>query len=185
MAAPPAARHNPGPRCDNVVEMNKSQGFAAVARADARILILGSMPGVASLEAAQYYAFPRNAFWRIMGDLFGAGPQLDYPSRLHVLNDNRIALWDVIQACIRPGSLDSAIRDEGMETNDFNDFFERHPHVGHVCFNGRKAAELFKKRVKPGLAVQCEYHVLPSTSPANAGKSYAAKLEAWSLLKKI
>jgi len=165
--------------------MNKSQGFAPVARADARILILGSMPGVASLEAAQYYAFPRNAFWHIMGDLFGAGPQLDYPSRLQVLNDNRIALWDVIQACIRPGSLDSSILDEGMETNDFRVFFQRHPHIGHVCFNGRKAADLFKKRVNPGLAVQCEYHVLPSTSPANAGKNYAAKLQAWSVLKEI
>ena len=165
--------------------MNKSQGFAAVARADARILILGSMPGAASLAAAQYYAFPRNAFWRIMGDLFGAGPQLDYPARLQKLNDNRIALWDVVQACIRPGSLDSAIRNEGMETNDFGDFFSRHPHITHVCFNGRKAAELFSKRVKPDLAMQCEYHVLPSTSPANAGKSYAEKLEIWSLLKEI
>ena len=165
--------------------MNKSQGFPPAARADARILVLGSMPGVASLEASQYYAFPRNAFWSIMGDLFGAGPQLDYPRRLDVLNDNRIALWDVIQACVRPGSLDSAIRDEGMETNDFQGFFERHPHIRHVCFNGRKAEDLFRKRVQPGLAANCEYHLLPSTSPANAGKSYAEKLEAWSLLKRI
>lgn len=165
--------------------MNKSQGFAAVARTDARILILGSMPGAASLAAGQYYAFPRNAFWRIMGDLYGAGPQLDYRSRLRVLNDNRIALWDVIRACVRPGSLDSSILDEGMETNDFGGFFKRHPHIGHVCFNGRKAADLFGKRVEPGLAAQFEYHVLPSTSPANAGKNYAAKLKEWSLLKRI
>jgi len=185
MAAPPIARRYPAPLYANVVRMNRSQGFAPVARADARILILGSMPGVASLVAAQYYAFPRNAFWRIMGDLFGAGPQLDYPARLHLLNDNRIALWDVIQACVRPGSLDSSILDEGMETNDFSGFFERHPHIGHVCFNGRKAADLFERRVKPGLALHCEYHVLPSTSPANAGKDYAAKLNAWSLLKEI
>jgi len=165
--------------------MNKSQGFAPVARTDARILILGSMPGAASLAAAQYYAFPRNAFWRIMGDLYGAGPQLDYASRLAVLNDNRVALWDVIQACIRPGSLDSAIVEAGLETNDFGGFFERHPLIGHVCFNGRKAADLFRRRVQPDLAVRCQYHVLPSTSPANAGKDYAAKLEAWSLLTEI
>jgi TDG/mug DNA glycosylase family protein len=143
------------------------------------------MPGVASLEASQYYAFPRNVFWRIMGDLFGAGPRLDYPSRLRVLNDNRIALWDVIETCVRPGSLDSAIRDEGMETNDFGSFFQRHPRIGHVCFNGRKAADLFAKRVKPGLQLDCEYHVLPSTSPANAAKNYATKLDEWSLLKRI
>lgn len=165
--------------------MKKSQGFAPAARPDARVLILGSMPGVASLEASQYYAFPRNAFWPIMGELFGAGPQLDYAARLQVLNDKHIALWDVIQTCIRPGSLDSAIRDSGMITNDFEGFFKTHPNIGHVCFNGRKAADLFGKRVKPSLSVQCEYHLMPSTSPANAGTGYTAKLEAWSLLKHI
>lgn len=163
--------------------MKTSQGFAPVARADARVLILGSMPGVASLEAGQYYAFPRNAFWRIMGDLFGAGPQLDYAARLRILTDNRIALWDVIEACVRPGSLDSAIRDEGMQTNDFRGFFERHPQIQRVYFNGQKAAGLFKKRVAPQLAGVYGCQVLPSTSPANAGRSYAAKLEAWSVLK--
>ncbi len=120
-----------------------------------------------------------------MGELFGAGPQLDYPSRLLLLNENHIALWDVIQACVRPGSLDSAILDEGMETNDFNRFFKRHPHISHVYFNGQKAAGLFLKRVKPGLTTHLEHHVLPSTSPANAGKSYAAKLEAWAVLKRV
>jgi hypoxanthine-DNA glycosylase len=163
--------------------MNMSQGFAPVARADAQVLILGSMPGVASLEAGQYYAFARNTFWKIMGDLFGAGPQLDYPSRLRILTDNRIALWDVIQACIRPGSLDSAIQDEGMQTNDFSGFFRQHPHIRRVYFNGQKAAGLFKKQVAPQLPNVYGSHVLPSTSPANAGSSYAAKLEAWSVLK--
>lgn len=167
------------------MQMKTSQGFAPIAKADARLLVLGSMPGAASLEANQYYAFARNAFWEIMGDLFGAGPQLDYPSRLQRLTDHRIALWDVIQTCIRPGSLDSAILDEGMETNDFNGFFAQHPLVGHVCFNGQKAAGLFKKLVKPGLTARLEYHVLPSTSPAHAGRSYAAKLEAWSVLKRL
>lgn len=163
--------------------MELSLGFDPVARPDARVLILGSMPGVASLEATEYYAFPRNVFWKIMGNLFGADPQTGYISRLEKLKENHIALWDVIRTCYRPGSLDSAISDEGMETNDFKGFFEKHPQISHIFFNGQKAAGLFKKRVAPGLHGQYEFCVLPSTSPANAATSYAAKLEAWSVLK--
>lgn len=165
--------------------MKLSQGFTPVARPDARVLILGSMPGVASLEAARYYAFGRNAFWKIMGDLFGAGPQLDYPDRLQKLNENQIALWDVIHACVRPGSLDSAISEEGLATNDFNTFFSDHPDISHVFFNGRKAGSLFEKKVAPGLTTQLEYAVLPSSSPANAASSYAIKLEKWSIVKTV
>lgn len=165
--------------------MELSSGFDPVARPDARILILGSMPGVASLEATEYYAFPRNSFWKIMGDLFGADLQLDYKSRLLILKENHIALWDVIQSCHRPGSLDSAISEAGMQTNDFSGFFDNHPHISHVLFNGQKAASLFGKKVAPVLTVQYEYLVLPSTSPANAASSYAAKLEKWSVLKSL
>jgi len=160
-----------------------SLGFKAVARADARVLILGSMPGAASLQATQYYAFPRNVFWKIMGELFAAGPELDYSLRLQRLINNHIALWDVIAACHRPGSLDSNISTSGLVTNNFNDFFERHPRITHVFFNGQKAAGLFEKKVAPGLGGDYHYCTLPSTSPANASKSYAAKLEAWSILQ--
>jgi len=163
--------------------MKLSQGFAPVARPDARILILGSMPGVASLEAVEYYAFPRNVFWKIMGDLFAAGPELDYLSRLQKLSANHVALWDVIAACHRPGSLDSAISEDGMATNDFNGFFNHHTHIKQVCFNGQKAAGLFKKKVVPGLTHDYEYHTLPSTSPAHAARDYAAKLKAWSVIR--
>ncbi|MFC1778551.1 DNA-deoxyinosine glycosylase [Pseudomonadota bacterium] len=163
--------------------MELSKGFAPVARQDARLLILGSMPGVASLEATQYYAFPRNVFWKIMGDLFAAGPELDYRSRLQKLMTNQIALWDVIESCKRPGSLDSAISKDGMATNDFSGFFKNHPQITHVYFNGQKAAGLFKKKVAPALTGNFEYLTLPSTSPAYAAKSYAAKLEAWSVLR--
>jgi TDG/mug DNA glycosylase family protein len=163
--------------------MKLSQGFAPVALRNARILILGSMPGMASLEAAQYYAFPRNVFWKIMGDLFSAGPELDYPERLARLMRNHIALWDVIAACQRPGSLDSAISETGLATNDFPAFLAQHPGIGHIYFNGQKAADLFRKKVVPTLAGQYQYRTLPSTSPANAGKSYAGKLEAWSVIR--
>lgn len=163
--------------------MKLSQGFPPVAREDARLLILGSMPGVASLEANQYYAFPRNAFWRIMGELFAAGPELDYAARLRKLMECRIALWDVIEACRRPGSLDSAISKDGMKTNDFAAFLERNADITHIYFNGQKAAGLFKKMVMPELTRAYELHTLPSTSPAYAARSYAAKLEAWSVIK--
>ena len=164
--------------------MKMSQGFAPVARPDARMLILGSMPGQASLEATQYYAFPRNVFWQIMGDLFAAGPQLQYPSRLLRLMDNHIALWDVIETCRRPGSLDSAISQDGMAINDFVGFLQGHPHIKRVFFNGQKAAALFKKNVAPDLAGHYQYLTLPSTSPAHAARSYATKLEAWSVLNR-
>lgn len=118
-----------------------------------------------------------------MGDLFGAGPQLDYASRLQKLNENHIALWDVIQTCVRPGSLDSAISETGLATNNFDGFFKQHPLISHVYFNGQKAASLFKNMVAPGLTKRYEYLTLPSTSPANAASSYAAKLEAWSAIK--
>jgi len=163
--------------------MKLSQGFAPLARPDARALILGSMPGVASLDANQYYAFPRNAFWKIMGELFNAGPELSYPSRIETLGANQIALWDVIEACHRPGSLDSNIAKDGLITNNFNRFFEQHSHIRQVYFNGRKAATLFEKKVLPGLEANFEYLTLPSTSPANAASSYAVKLAAWSVIR--
>lgn len=118
-----------------------------------------------------------------MGDLFGAEPQLDYQARLQLLRENHIALWDVIEACHRPGSLDSAISQKGLATNDFVSFFKKHPRISHIYFNGQKAASLFKKHVQPELDAQYEYIVLPSTSPANAALNYAAKLELWSVLK--
>jgi hypoxanthine-DNA glycosylase len=163
--------------------MTQSQGFPPVSAPDAQVLILGSMPGVASLQAAQYYAFPRNAFWRIMGDLFGAGPELEYQARLERLLASRVALWDVIAECRRPGSLDSSIAEDGLVTNDFAGFFDQHPLITRVAFNGQTAAKLFRKKVKPGLAREFEYLTLPSTSPAHAALDYAAKLEAWSVLK--
>jgi hypoxanthine-DNA glycosylase len=163
--------------------MKLSQGFAPVARQDARILILGSMPGIASLNASQYYAYPRNVFWKIMGELFAAKPELDYPTRLEKLMDNHIAMWDVIGTCHRPGSLDSAISNDGLMTNDFNSFFKQHQQITHVYFNGQKAGDLFRKKVMPSLNDDYDYTVMPSTSPANAGKSYAAKLAVWSVIK--
>jgi hypoxanthine-DNA glycosylase len=157
-----------------------ARSFPAIAGADARILILGSMPGQASLAAQAYYAHPRNAFWPIMGALFGFAPDAPYRERTDALRAAGVALWDVLATCIRPGSLDSAIRLESVAINDFPGFFRSHQAVRHVFFNGTAAESLFRRRALPALAgIQVNLTRLPSTSPAHAGLSFAAKLAAW------
>jgi double-stranded uracil-DNA glycosylase len=155
-------------------------GFPPVAAPDARVLVLGSMPGAASLRATQYYAHPQNRFWPIMGALVGALPDLPYDERLSKLTTAGVALWDVLAACEREGSLDSAIRDDTAEANDFSAFFAAHPAVGMVLFNGAKAEAAFRRFVLQSLqSLELEYRRLPSTSPANASQGAAYKLAAW------
>lgn len=140
------------------------------------------MPGVESLKAQQYYAHPRNAFWPIIGELFGFDHNLPYPERLEKLKQTRIALWDVAHMCERPGSLDSNIRHESVVPNDFASFFEAHRQVGAIFFNGRKAEELYRRMVLPTLAEPCRSlprHSLPSTSPAHAARNMQQKLDMW------
>lgn len=149
-----------------------------VADKNSRVLILGSMPGVASLRAQQYYAHPQNAFWPIMGALVGASPDLPYARRLAALRKSGIALWDVLACCFREGSLDSAI--VGEEVNDLAGFLARHPKVERLCFNGAKAAQSFARGVDPAtLPKGLSFHRLPSTSPAHAGMNRTDKLAAW------
>ena len=160
----------------------KSHGFGPVARADARVLILGSLPGKVSLERREYYAQPRNSFWRIMGELAGASPDLPYLDRLRLLKEDRIALWDVCAAGCRVGSLDSSIQMSTVKTNDFIPFLRAHPHIGLICFNGTKAKEIFdlNVRCKPhALFERIRFEVLPSTSPAHAAMNYEKKLARW------
>lgn len=153
-------------------------GFDAVARQDAYLLILGTLPGVESLRQRQYYAKKQNSFWKIMGNLVGATPDMPYKERLEQLQHHRIALWDVCAAAEREGSLDSAI--QSPQPNDFVDFFIRHSQIHHICFNGQPAAKLFAQLVKPKLLQDpFSYHVLPSTSPAHASMKYEEKLAQW------
>lgn len=160
------------------MQAEASDGFPPVARRDARVLILGSLPGQRSIDAQQYYAHPQNAFWRIMGELTGAGGS--YVQRCQTLLENRIALWDVLKNSVRPGSMDADIRRGTEKVNDFDSFFLMHTDVMQVCFNGQKAAQLFHKLVRPGPATaEPKILVLPSTSPAYASMPYSEKLKRW------
>jgi double-stranded uracil-DNA glycosylase len=156
--------------------------FAAVARADARTLVLGSMPGAASLAASQYYAHAQNQFWPIMAALCGAGRSLPYALRLERLEENRIALWDVLQSCVRNGSLDSAIEASSAEPNDIPALLRSHGQITRICCNGGTAYRELQRHFGPIL--QREFArigivKLPSTSPAHAGMRLAQKLSAW------
>lgn len=158
----------------------RSRGFPPVVGAIPRVLVLGSLPGRASLEAQQYYAQPRNAFWTIMDSLCGAGPGLDYPARLDALTDAGIALWDVLHEATRPGSLDSSIVAASQRTNDVAGLVAHHETIGLVAFNGQKAAEIFRRRIGSTLTrSDFAIAVLPSTSPAYASLTREDKLKRW------
>jgi hypoxanthine-DNA glycosylase len=158
--------------------MSRSSGFPPVARPDACTLILGSLPGARSIAEQQYYAHPQNAFWRIMAELFAI--QGDYDARCRQLTENRIALWDVLLSSVRPGSMDADISIATATPNDFDGFFDAHPSIDLVAFNGRKAQQLFGRLVEP-LATTRDIRqvLLPSTSPAYASMAPADKLAAW------
>jgi len=158
--------------------------FPPIAARKATVLILGSMPGKASLLAGQYYAHPRNAFWPIMGALFGAGPDMPYARRVRVLERAGVAVWDVLASCTRESSLDSDIDEDSIVPNDFAAFFRAHRRIERVFFNGTKAEASFRRHVLPGLAMTtlC-FERLPSTSPAHASWSQARKLRAWRIVE--
>jgi double-stranded uracil-DNA glycosylase len=156
--------------------------FPPIAHPSARLLILGSMPGAASLAAGRYYAHPRNLFWPIMGALFDAGPEQPYDLRVERLLAAGVAVWDVLASCVRAGSLDTAIERSTAVPNDFPGFFAAHPQIEHVFFNGSMAEQSFRRLVLPTLARVPRLQRLPSTSPAHAARSFEQKLEAWQVL---
>ena len=157
-----------------------ARSFPPIASSGARVLILGSMPGRASLAAGQYYAHPRNAFWPIMGRLLDFDATGPYPARVDALKVAGVAVWDVLHSCHRPGSLDSAIADDSLVANDLSGFLAAHPEIRHVFFNGAKAETCFRRHIKRTMAdLQIGFARLPSTSPAHAGLPFAKKLEAW------
>lgn len=175
----------PPDQSSRVSEFDRPEGFPAHLDRDTRILILGTMPGVASLRAEQYYAHPRNRFWRLMADFFGVPADAPYDERIDRLLAARVGLWDTLRACDRKGSLDSMIRN--AEPNDFQSTLTLYPEIRVIALNGRKAEEIFRKRVMPGLssavADRLVLLALPSTSPANARGGYPALRQGWAILR--
>ena len=158
--------------------MRKS-GFAPVVDAGTRLLILGSLPGDASLKAGQYYGHPQNAFWRLTGGVIARDlAALPYPERLEALKTAGIGLWDVIISAHRPGSLDQAIRE--AEAADLRTLIEGLPRLTTVAFNGATAAKIGRRSLAgvEGLTLID----LPSSSPAHASRSFADKALAWGAL---
>lgn len=160
--------------------MSRIYSFKPIVSTNARVLILGSMPGGASLLAGEYYAHPRNHFWRLLGALIALDPAAPYAQRVKELQSANIALWDVLHSCKREGSLDSSIEKDTRAANDFKLFFAQHPAITHVFFNGSAAEQIFRREVLPVLKLQhLVYARLPSSSPANASYSFERKLAAW------
>lgn len=162
--------------------MLSDTGFPPVETREAEVLILGSFPSRLSLRASQYYANPRNAFWSIMGRVLGTSFDVPYAKRKQLLKKSRVALWDVVAAARRPGSLDSSIVGSSIRVNDLRRFLSSHSRIRLVCFNGGKAAELYRRLVLPKLSPEygaIRYAHLPSTSPAHAAVPFERKLARW------
>ena len=157
--------------------------FNPIETTDAKILILGSMPGEKSLRQQKYYAHSRNAFWPIIEALCKLDSNLSYDEKVHSLNINGIAVWDVLQHCEREGSLDTNINTDSEVPNDFEEFLIDHPKIIHIFFNGQKAENSFRKLVWPELPLRIKNRIrlvaLPSTSPANTRLTWEDRKVEW------
>ena len=152
------------------------QSFLPYIDHNTRILILGTMPGVQSLEKQEYYAHPRNHFWKIMYTLFNSLPIDDaFSKKINLLQEHAIGLWDVLENCERKGSLDVHIKNQ--KENDFISLFEQYPQINTIIFNGKESHKYFFKKF--GQINGITYYVMPSTSPANT-MSFDKKFALWS-----
>ena len=164
--------------------MDNCKSFKPCIDNNSKILILGSMPGIKSLEEQQYYAHPQNRFWKVMGIICNE-PNLyefDYDLKLKILLGNNIALWDTIKSCKREGSLDTDIQDE--KPNDIRKLLKKYPNIKKICLNGNKSYSAFKKYF-PDLLEKYFCHKMPSTSPANAKYSLEKLIKEYLSIQKI
>jgi hypoxanthine-DNA glycosylase len=158
----------------------KIYSFEPISNTKSKVLVLGTMPGEKSLKLKQYYGHGGNSFWKIIFALFDEQFSTDYNKKKDLLLKNNIALWDVLQGCEREGSSDSSILKE--EPNDFSSFFENHPGIKLIAFNGQNAERYFLTH--SNFRPEITYISLPSTSPANTWKSFDEKLTEWKIIKK-
>ena len=158
--------------------MQKISSIPPIINKDSKILILGSIPGVKSLEMQQYYAHPQNKFWKIICEIFNEEFTTNYQQRIEILEKHHIALWDVIDTCERKGSLDSEIRNG--EANKIGELLHSYPNINAVFCNGQKSHKNLWKILPK------DFHlpiiVLPSTSPAHASLRYEEKLKSWKMV---
>lgn len=154
---------------------NRISSFPPIVSNDAKILILGSVPGVKSLEMQEYYAHPQNKFWKIIFELFNENFSEDYLEKIKILKKNKIAVWDVIDSCERVGSLDTTIKNE--ESNDILQLLKKYQNIKTIFCNGGKSYQNLQKIV--GKNFEIPIYLLPSTSPLHT-ISFEKKLDAWS-----
>ena len=162
-----------------------SQSFKAEVDKGCQILILGSMPGIKSLDEQQYYAHPRNAFWPIMQSLFSIDLNAIYEQRLQQMKSRGLGLWDVYAECERPGSLDSSINVQSIRFNPIVELLTDYPSIHTLACNGGAAHKAVLKYLKQQVfdISNIQILALPSTSPAYAAMRFEQKLERWQLLK--
>lgn len=157
---------------------NRISSFPPIIDQESKILILGSVPGVKSLEKQEYYGHPQNKFWKIIFELFEVDFTENYVEKIEILKKNKIAVWDVIDTCERKGSLDSEIRNE--EANDIKNLLQTHPNIRAIFCNGGKSYKNLKKILDKNSEIPA--YLLPSTSPLHT-ISFEKKLEEWKILK--
>jgi double-stranded uracil-DNA glycosylase len=170
-------------RPESVDESARVASFPPQVGANCRVLVLGTVPSLKSLEMRQSYAHPQNLFWPFMGALFDAGPELPYAERIARLHVAGVGIWDVLKHCERPGSLDSSILVASEVPNDIPALLETHPTIAAIALNGAKAQQVFARRIAPAISPERLDRIallaLPSTSPANASIPKGEKLERW------
>ncbi len=162
---------------------HRVESFPPQVAADCVLLILGTVPSLRSLELHQSYGHRFNLFWTFMGQLFDAGPELPYAERITRLQRRGVGIWDVLQQCERPGSLDSSIVRESEVPNDIPGLLQTHPAIRAIALNGGRTQQSFRRHIERQLDAHMREKItlleLPSTSPANASMSRVAKFARW------
>lgn len=161
------------------MKTGRIQSFPPLLSATPKVLILGTMPSVKSLEQQEYYGNRQNVFWKLLFAVFEEPLSTVYQSKVNLIQNHHLALWDVLQSCEREGSLDSAIKAE--YPNNIPQLLQDYPSIQLIVFSSQNAAKYFKKYI--GIEVGIPMVTLPSPSGANARMTFDEKLKAWSSLK--